>query len=640
MLETFLSDSSFLKELDLIQQKTQFVKIVVLDWDENPITDIQGKAINGSISLNGKSSIRRTGSLNMTPFDNYNILDVESLLSINKKIRLETGFLNTTNKYINDDIFWFNLGIFLIKNININKDTNNFTISLSLTDKMSLLNGEISGLLPTEIIHSPIQLEDGTKEFVKYKDLIRTLVHEYGNVPLHQIYINDIENSIKNTVRWVSNTPLYIKYIEGSDTQDAQYIFTINEPPQEEIADWEQFNFNENIGYQYTDFTFPIDKELISAAGDSITSVLDKLKNSLGNFEYFFDIKGNFIFQEIKNYLNEGSSLTNLAEAINDKYLINTTAGKSIYVFDDKLISSLQNSSQYIQVKNDIILWGKQKGSNNSVKDVCYHLIIDKKPIPPEAGWQYDNLNFYIDALGIQRAAANGTETIHVFDWRLKVYYDEITNASTKLYPFLSKEVVQYLPQVMNIKTGQFFSSIDEDNLYINTKELNNMTYFLDILDTNAIKDQYIARFGISDIGQRIKVINKDDVNCIFPPQFPNIVYIEAGKPTTAEERKKAIENQEFFIQMPTTVTDNISLSSLLYSGYDAIRAELHENLSYNETISINTLPIYYLEPNGRITVTDSETGISGDYLINSISLPLSYSETASISATKIIERI
>jgi len=39
-------------------------------------------------------------------------------------------------------------------------------------------------------------------------------------------------------------------------------------------------------------------------AGDSVVTILDQIVNLLGNYEYFYDINGNFRFQEIKNYLN------------------------------------------------------------------------------------------------------------------------------------------------------------------------------------------------------------------------------------------------------------------------------------------------------------------------------------------------
>jgi hypothetical protein len=36
----YLNDSSFLKTIDELQIKEQFVKITILDWNENPVQDI------------------------------------------------------------------------------------------------------------------------------------------------------------------------------------------------------------------------------------------------------------------------------------------------------------------------------------------------------------------------------------------------------------------------------------------------------------------------------------------------------------------------------------------------------------------------------------------------------------------------
>ena len=48
----------------------------------------------------------------------------------------------------------------------------------------------------------------------------------------------------------------------------------------------------------------------------------------------------------------------------------------------------------------------------------------------------------------------------------------------------------------------------------------------------------------------------------------------------------------------------------------------------------------YYLDVNRRITVNDKVSGISGDYIVNSISLPLNGQQTMSISASRAYERI
>jgi hypothetical protein len=55
-------------------------------------------------------------------------------------------------------------------------------------------------------------------------------------------------------------------------------------------------------GYRMRELTF--DNELTAKAGESITSVLDKIKNKFTNFEYFYDIDGKFIFQRKKIYFN------------------------------------------------------------------------------------------------------------------------------------------------------------------------------------------------------------------------------------------------------------------------------------------------------------------------------------------------
>jgi hypothetical protein len=54
----------------------------------------------------------------------------------------------------------------------------------------------------------------------------------------------------------------------------------------------------------------------------------------------------------------------------------------------------------------------------------------------------------------------------------------------------------------------------------------------------------------------------------------------------------------------------------------------------------MNTIPVYYLEPNTRIFVHDENSGIEGEYLIDRLSIPLSNNGTMSISATKALERL
>ena len=157
-MDDFLKDQIFLDQLDSLKLKNQFVKITVLSWHEEPINQIQGKVTNGSINLNGSSSLRRTANLTIFAEEKENDLtQIDTDLSINRKIKLELGIVNTVPKYqykaidnktgsiedksinyqeVYGDIIWFPLGVYVIFDPNISHGTSGVSISLSLKDKM------------------------------------------------------------------------------------------------------------------------------------------------------------------------------------------------------------------------------------------------------------------------------------------------------------------------------------------------------------------------------------------------------------------------------------------------------------------------------------------------------------------------
>lgn len=63
---------------------------------------------------------------------------------------------------------------------------------------------------------------------------------------------------------------------------------------------------------------------------------------------------------------------------------------------------------------------------------------------------------------------------------------------------------------------------------------------------------------------------------------------------------------------------------------------ELENQSNFAETISFSTVPIYLLEPNQKIKICDKDSGISGEYLITSISHGLTPDSVSSIQAKKI----
>ena len=142
-----------------------------------------------------------------------------------------------------------------------------------------------------------------------------------------------------------------------------------------------QFLYGEDVGYTLTDFVYP--GELSCAAGETITSVLDKIKKALGNYEYYYDIDGKFVFQEVRNYLNTSYS-TSLSRQISNSnnFTFNYTTNSPVaYDFSDgEIIQSYQNTPKYQQIKNDFIIWGQRETVAGQKVPIRYHLAIDSPP--------------------------------------------------------------------------------------------------------------------------------------------------------------------------------------------------------------------------------------------------------------------
>ena len=127
---SLLKDAPFLRKLDIENIKVHYIKIIVLDKNENPLRAIEGRVSTGSININGNSAVRRAGSLTFLAEETENDLtDIDNLLSMNKKIRILIGVENHIDTNY-DDIIWFPLGIFIISNPSLTHSTTGVKINI------------------------------------------------------------------------------------------------------------------------------------------------------------------------------------------------------------------------------------------------------------------------------------------------------------------------------------------------------------------------------------------------------------------------------------------------------------------------------------------------------------------------------
>ena len=681
----YLKDSSFLKSFDSIKLKEQLVKLVVLTFDELPIQEIQGKIVSGSLSLDGSSGMRRTCNLTMIADDYENDLtDTKHLLSINKKIELLIGFINNTNQYKDYPILWFPQGVFVIISPNISHSSQGINISLTLHDKMALLNGQCGGVLPASVIFSEVEDIDENGDIqirqpVIYQ-IIQELVNHFGGQQLGKIIISDLDNKIKKVMRWIGSIPLYMykkideqgKFYYHITTNQGQVKADVNN---KKITwnDVSTYSYGQDVGYILTDFVYPGD--LISNAGDTVVTILDQIKNVLGNYEYFYDVYGNFHFQEIKNYLNTSYSTTKLSELNMNDYLVEYVNGKSVYTFEDgEIIQSYQNTPQYQQIKNDFMVWGKRTTIEGNEIPIRYHLAIDKKPTIIKGKENKYKVFFFIDPDDnvlkakkpqifntINQFPAKGQVGQYYMDSSNNIIYKwaaDVGNYESTSYTIQEVAATDYRTELYLSGVNSQPFGLDSNYYYTELKNQwpklynirgdnpdfkqqvqnhpSDIDFFLDLIDTQAA----LGEFSVQNIGRRTTTLVDDSINCIFEPEIPNIVIIDISSDDAVEIRNKCWNQKQDYAQVRPQIYSMLIDGGTLRSAYEEIRKELYQYTNYNQQVSLTTIPIYYLEPNTRITIRDNESGIYGDYIIKNISLPLDINSMMNISCTRAVERI
>ena len=414
-----LLDKEFLKELDKTPLKEIFAEIYALNADDEVLESIEGRITGGTINIDGASSVRRTCSLTLVA-DELNIH--EYYWGLHTKFKLAIGVKNDIDpKY--PDIIWFKQGIFVISSFTTSQALSNYTISIQGKDKMSKLNGEMGGVI-TSLTHDFGKVleiaSDGsyTEEDLKLKDIITAAVHQFANEPMYNIVVNDLEDQGLELLEYRGKDPFYLLINESTgepfnidfNGSDKNYInaytgekISLDSIPanqynplfdlestgnidnylrikddKENIYSVAKVEYGQTAGYRMTPLVYAGD--LILNAGEPVTAMLDKIITMLGQYEYFYDIDGRFIFQKKKTYFN--SSWNNIVSNVDEQYVEPSAYTSAIsYSFEDgTAISSYQNNPNLANIRNDFSVWGTKKSVTGQELPVHMRYAIDIKP--------------------------------------------------------------------------------------------------------------------------------------------------------------------------------------------------------------------------------------------------------------------
>ena len=627
----------------LVNEKIQttYAKIVTYSFDEKPLSSIEGRVSGGSIQANGASAVRRTLSLSMVAKPEIaNIENLDNEIAINKKVKVYIGRL------AGDEIMWFNCGFYVISSASVNQSTSGWTISISGKDKMALLDGTAGGTLPTAVTFHEIfeDLGDGNYkiDYPTIYQIIQEAVNHYGEIPLHDIIINDLEKVAKVLIKYIGGKPIYFaeNYASFAYAEDAVHT--------------QKYTYGQDVGYEFTAFTYP--GELVLAAGATVVNLLEKICQILGNYEYFFDLDGRFIFQEKKNYLN---TVSPIAYLVPQDYIQSYSTEAAYEIKDSDTLVSLTRSPRYEDIKNDFVVWGK----NASGVDIHYRLVIDEKPVLNKCKrymWSVvddmgDVINYLYTDTNTKPAEAKELVASPCEEWREEIYRNALERQaqvqSTEPY---DAEMLAFWRLL--------YDPDNKDWVYADYPEYNHwnpsvredpasLVFWIDFIDTTS----EVGKYAVSQIGRRMKVVNNDDIKILFTKQTPPIVFIPdyqevadlleieyADAEDAAEKVREycAANETNYFFQLSPQVESSFVHSSTGSSAFDEIRNLLYQYLIYNTTISISCLPRYWYEPNNMIYLENRENGIQGNYVITQYSLPLTYNGTMSITMTQALTRV
>ena len=171
-----------------------FIEVSILDSKGISLGVLKGYTLDGMVTLSSDNSYRRSGHLVMVLTSAW---DVKKLFWFNTKARLRIGMKD----FLTDEIFWFSLGEFAVKNMSISREMSGNTVELQLLDNMAFLDGSLGGVTTNEIRFE-------AKNNIPIHEAVKTILSSVGitKTSVEPIMVN---NEVKNI-------PYNLEFPEGT----------------------------------------------------------------------------------------------------------------------------------------------------------------------------------------------------------------------------------------------------------------------------------------------------------------------------------------------------------------------------------------------------------------------------------------
>lgn len=269
------------EDLFLARQPVQIHRVRIRLYPKYGINSIgvfEGKLLSMDFSMDANSAIRRTCSLKFaTKLDeDLNFRDI----GLNQEVQLEEGILNLKTGVYK----WYNKGHFVISNYNFSLTNTERIVSLSLSDFMTLINGERDGVIKG--YNPSIEVIDYNQFYKDKMDEYESAIANAESDSERKKYITKVNDLIKQYSRKIPiedamDDITYQFYRQTSYGWAWEFMPVTNDAGVNTALEGEWYDPLQD------NFTIPYDINFNT--GVTLYEVLDKLTHLYPAYELFFD---------------------------------------------------------------------------------------------------------------------------------------------------------------------------------------------------------------------------------------------------------------------------------------------------------------------------------------------------------------
>ena len=593
-----LYNKDFLLKLDSYRHRVVYARITALTFQETPIEYIEGRVTQGSINVDGDSAVRRTCSLTIAaPEFNYNNFYWGLNSKFKLEIGLEN---NIDSTYPDIIWFKQGTYLITSFNTTRNPTSFNISIQgkdkMCLLN--GDVGGSLESSVDFGKIEQEDTNGNWIITQITIPTIIRNMIHTYASEPYHNIIINDLDTYGLELLEYRYDKPLFF-YRKATDNSkvyrnvfldngttdctvhekiDGQFSeqpikMNINEEEVTQIKLSElpfdyldalterlipnndgsyaikvkNSSFNEDeyyymakveygqtAGYRFTDLTYAGD--LIANVGESITSVLDKIKNMLVEFEYFYNLDGQFVFQKKK-------SIKETLWYFNNENIVPSPAEYSYEFHGGNLITAFNNNPNLLNLKNDYSVWGEREGISGAKIPIHLRYAIDVKPTQYHqiwtTDWDNEQINDYNEkhSTTLQGRAKEDAQEFSVkgdnaVDWREIIYQMSLDYYAYNILDDFELRVAEANPELFPTgRTGyeQYYVDIN--------------SFWRDLYNPNVVTNLEKLEAQINEENNNISICKQNINNYtvkLYEVDDPSKIVIDpADKLQAWEERKQ-----------------------------------------------------------------------------------------------------